>query len=160
VSSNKQLVKKDNKLKNNINNKKENFEFGKTKEQKQSLYSKCMADLDSRNFDKILHDALIDYLQLRLQMRDKPLYANSWKGLLNKLEREFSEKDRLQVVYQSIERGYASFFPVSSGWKKNDSQLNKPWEQGVRCTPMTDEEKRLEEIEMEKLEAQGIKMRF
>ena len=152
------LVKKDKQL--NIDNK-ETFEFGKTKEVKQSLYTKCIAEINSRNYSKSLHDALIDYLQVRLQIKDKPLYANSWKGLLNKLERDFKEEERIGVVFQSIERGYASFFPVSTGWRKNnDSQLDKPWEQGVSCKKATKDEEAENERWRAECRAKGIRVDY
>ena len=126
---------------------------------KPSLYEKCISELNSRNYPVVLHNALVDYLKLRLQITDKPLYTNSWKGLLNKLERDFTEDERLEVVYQSTERGYASFFPVNKGFK-NYSQSEKPWEKNVRSVAMTKEEREAEEAEADRLEALGIKARF
>ena len=112
----------------------QNFHFGGNKPEKQSLYSKCLADINSRNYNEKIRAALIDYLNVRLQIKEKPLYANSWKGLLNKLERDFKQEDWLEVIYQSIERGYASFFPVNKGFtKQSTNQLDKLWEQGVSC---------------------------
>jgi len=125
------------------------------KQTKQSLYAKCLADIDSRNYPKELHDVLVDYLQLRLQMRDKPLYANSWKGLLNKLEREFKERERVRVVLQSIERGYASFFPVSATKKQG-----KPWEIGVVSENYTEEE--MEDLKkwQDEMRKKGLRVDF
>ena len=157
--SNKQLVKKDNLLKNS--NIRENFELKGVKPKKENLYSKCVADIDSRNYSKDLHDALVDYLQVRLQMKDKPLYANSWKGLLNKLERDFKEDERIGVVFQSIERGYASFFPVNRGFnKQSNNQLDKPWERGVTCEKMTKEEEAQHEKWLSEQRAKGVKVDF
>lgn len=156
--SNKLLVKEDNQL--NIDNNIKNFELKGVKQTKPNLYSKCMAEINSRNYDDKLRTTLIEYLDLRLQMKDKPLYANSWKGLLNKLEREFSERDRLQVVYQSIERGYASFFPVNKGFNKSNSQLNKPWEKGVSCRKATKEEQEQTDKWLAEQRAKGIKVDF
>lgn len=156
VNSNKVKKKESKKeLNKDINTK---FDFGKSTESKQSLYSKCLADINSRNYNEILKTALIDYLNVRLQIKDKPLYANSWKGLLNKLEREFDEKDRLQVVYQSIERGYASFFPVNKG--KSNSQLDKPWEDGVTCKKMTKQEEQEYQKWLAEQRAKGVKVDF
>ena len=138
-----------------------NFELKGVKPKKENLYSKCVADIDSRNYSTDLHNALIDYLNVRLQMKDKPLYANSWKGLLNKLERDFTERDRLNVVYQSIERGYASFFPVNSGWnKQTNSQKDKPWEKGVTCEKYTDDEEAENERWRAEQRAKGIRVDF
>lgn len=138
----------------------ENFEFGGVKQSKQSLYSKCVADIDSRNYDQKLKNVLVEYLNVRLQIKDKPLYANSWKGLLNKLEREFDEKDRLQVVYQSIERGYASFFPVNKGFNKSNNQLDKPWEKGVTSRKRTEQEEADREEWLAEMRKKGVKVDF
>lgn len=132
------------------------FSFGKQKPKKDNLYTKCVSLVNDYTTDEKLHKALIDYLRVRLEMKDKPLYTNSWKGLLNKLDRDFDANERLQVVYQSIERGYASFFPVNS----YSNNKNKPWESGVSCTPYTKEElEELEELDRQR-EAQGLRTRF
>lgn len=158
LSSSNIKINKIEKKKNNIKIEKENFDFGKPKESKPNLYSKCISDIDSRHYDNKLRTALIDYLDLRIQMKDKPLYANSWKGLLNKLERDFKEEERIGVVFQSIERGYASFFPVNQGWKT--SQLEKPWEKGVKSRKATKEEELEEEHWRSEQRAKGIKVDF
>lgn len=153
----------DSKKENIVKNSKEleNFQLNGVREQKQSLYSKCLAEINYRDYSKELKKALTDYLQVRLQIKDKPLYANSWKGLLNKLEREFEESDRLQVVYQSIERGYASFFPVNKGFtKQSNNQLDKPWEQGVSCKKMTKEQEIEHEKWLEEMRAKGVRVDF
>lgn len=154
----------DSKIENKKNNSKElleNFEFGsKSREPKLSLYSKCVAEINSRGYTKHLHDALVDYLDVRLQMKDKPLYANSWKGLLNKLERDFTEDERIGVVFQSIERGYASFFPVSKGWNNSNSQKDKPWEKGVTSRKMTKQEEAEHEKWLADCRAKGIQVDY
>lgn len=129
----------------------------KKKEPSQSLYSKCIAQIDSRDYNTDLHNALVDYLQVRLQIKDKQLYANSWKGLLNKLERDFTnDEERLQSVYQSIERGYASFFPVNSSRRKVD----KPWEEGVTSVKHTKQEKEEMERWQNEMRRKGIQVDF
>ena len=147
----------DNKQSNNKNNSKEllqNFQFGKQKPKKDNLYTNCVSLVNDYTSDEKLHKALIDYLRVRLEIKDKPLYTNSWKGLLNKLDREFNASERLEVVYQSIERGYASFFPVNrySGIKT---------ESGSRHVPrMTEEDYKKEAERLAELEARGEQVRF
>ena len=88
-----------------------------SKPRKQSLYSKCMAEINVFTQELQLHTLLVKYLNLRLEMKDKPLYANQWKGMLNKLADIIKDNPGMSyedVVRQSIERGYASFFPVNS----------------------------------------------
>lgn len=132
------------------------FNFGKQKPKKEGLFTKCVSLVHDYTTDEKLSKALIDYLQVRLQIKDKPLYANSWKGLLNKLDREFDASERLQVVYQSIERGYASFFPVNT-WKSDthDVRKGKAWEEGLKCDTYTEEEKRQIEQDREDMITRG-----
>lgn len=146
-----------NKTNNNKSNSKEllqNFRFGKQQPKKDNLFTKCVSLIDDYTTDSVLRKTLIDYLQVRLEIKDKPLYTNSWKGLLNKLDREFDASERLAVVRQSIERGYASFFPVNSYSSiKNES--------GSRHVPrMTQEDYDKEAEHLAELEAQGVQVRF
>ena len=130
------------------------FSFGKQKPQKDNLYTKCVSLVNDYTTDEELHKTLIDYLRVRLEIKDKPLYTNSWKGLLNKLDRDFDANERLAVVRQSIERGYLSFYPVSnySGVKS---------ESGSRHVPrMTEEDYKKEAEHLAELEARGERVRF
>lgn len=165
------LENTDNKILKQLNTKKENtkvllskdnnttnFQFGGTKQRKDNLYTRCVSMIVYYTSDQELVHTLVDYLKVRLEMKDKPLYANSWKGLLNKLDRDFEPEERLAVVRQSIERGYASFFPVGSN--NYDVRKGKPWEEGVRSTRYTEEElKELEELDRQR-EAQGLRTKF
>jgi hypothetical protein len=140
------------------NNSKEllqDFRFGKTKSKKDNLYTKCVSLVDYYTSDAELHKALIDYLRVRLEMRDKPLYANSWKGLLNKLDREFDASERLAVVRQSTERGYASFFPVSNYSKSIRSESG-----AINVPSMTAKDYEDEAEHLAELESQGVRVRF
>lgn len=94
-----------------------NTEFlGKIKStKKKSLYDKCYDHILEFTNNVGLIDALTEYLQMRLQMREKPLYENSWKGMLNKLAKM---DNQLEVVNTSIERGWASFYEKKSQFKK------------------------------------------
>lgn len=74
---------------------------------KKSLYEKCYDHILEFTTNVGLIDALNDYLKMRLQMKDKPLYENSWKGMLKKLG---NMDNQIDVVNESIERGWASFF--------------------------------------------------
>lgn len=133
-----------------------NFQFGKKPAVRQSLFTKCLSMIDDYTTDSKLRKALIDYLKVRLEIRDKPLYVNSWKGLLNKLDRDFDASERLAVVYQSIERGYASFFPVNRG---NNYGISS--ESGAKHVPsMTEEDYIEEEKRLAELEAKGVQVRF
>ena len=94
-----------------INN--SNTEFlGKIKSTKRkSIYDKCYDYILEFTNNVGLIDALTEYLKIRLQMKDKPLYEGTWKGMLKKLDKM---DNQLEVVNTSIERGWASFFEQKS----------------------------------------------
>lgn len=134
------------------------FSFGKqSTPKKANLYTKCVQLIDSYDFScwGNIREQLIDYLNFRISVKDKPLYANVWKGMLNKLANlcvdDVSKYE--QVIQYSLERGYLSFYEpknFSSGTVKN-----KPWEQGVKSETYTEEEKRQIEKERAEREARG-----
>ena len=69
---------------------------------------------------------------------------------------EFDASERLQVVYQSIERGYLSFYPISRG---NNYGISS--ESGTRHVPSMAEEDYIEEEKrLAELEAKGVQVRF
>lgn len=90
-----------------------NTEFlGKIKNtKKKSLYDKCYDHILEFTNNVGLIDALTEYLKIRLQMKDKPLYLGTWQGMLKKLDKMDNQID---VVNTSIERGWASFFEQKS----------------------------------------------
>lgn len=90
-----------------------NTEFlGKIKNtKKKSLYDKCYDQILEFTNNVGLIDALTEYLKIRLQMKDKPLYLGTWQGMLKKLAKMDNQID---VVNTSIERGWASFFEQKS----------------------------------------------
>ena len=100
----------------------------KKKSKKPSLYSKCESENCRYTKNIALQDKLNEYLQLRLKMTDKPIYGvNQWIALLNRLSEVSGEtvldesvSQRIKVVSQSIERGWASFFELSSGKASNN----------------------------------------
>lgn len=152
------------KTNNNKNSSKEelhsgNFQFGskQSKPKKENLFTKCVNQIDDfvdrNNCDNSVRRKLISYLNFRLEVKDKPLYTNMWKGLLNKLETLNKEGyDYETVISYSLERGYLSFYAPNNF--SSGSVKNKPWEQGVKSETYTEEEKReLEKIEQEMIEA-------
>lgn len=156
--------KQDNKTENKKNNSKEllqnspSFEFGKQKPKKDNLYTKCVTLIDSYDFSSWgnIRNLLIEYLQYRLSIKEKPLYANMWKGMLNKLVELCDDDIRTYeaVIKQSIERGYLSFYPVSNSGSY-DVRKGKAWEEGISCDTYTEEEKRQIEKEREEMIARG-----
>lgn len=139
------------KTSNNKNSSKEelhsgNFQFGskQSKPKKENLYTKCVQLIDSYDFScwGNIREQLIEYLNFRLAVKDKPLYTNMWKGMLNKLANmcvdDISKYE--QVIQYSLERGYLSFYEPNN--YSSGSLKNKPWEQGVKSETYTEEEKR------------------
>ena len=120
-----------------------NFQFGskQSKPKKENLYTKCVQLIDSYDFScwGNIREQLIEYLNFRLAVKDKPLYTNMWKGMLNKLANlcvdDVSKYE--QVIQYSLERGYLSFYEPNN-YSSGDVK-NKPWEHGVKCETDTDE---------------------
>lgn len=85
----------------------------KEKPKKPSLYLKCVNLIDEYTNNTKLKYVLMDYLKMRLEMKDKPFYANQFKGMLNKLSGLADNvNDQIEIVQQSIDRGYLGFFEV------------------------------------------------
>lgn len=136
----------------------QNFLGSVPKTKKQSLYGQCISLMDEfilkHNAGNNIKSLLIQYLNLRLEMKDRPIYANQWKGLLNKLEEIHKQGLGYEpIIRQSIERGYASFYPINN----KSTRLS---EDGVVSNHYTKEE--LEKLNQaaEKLEAQGKQAYF
>lgn len=104
----------------------DDFLLHDTVKKKPNLYQQCIGLINNRYIDNSeLRKLLVQYLDLRFEMKDKPLYANQWKGMLNKLDElhtnGFSYEE---VVKQSIERGYANFYPINSYSTKTNPDTN------------------------------------
>jgi hypothetical protein len=116
--------------------------------------------IDDFTSDTQVRIDLQDYLQLLLEMRNNGynLYVNTWKGLLNKLNKLSSNSNKQhEIIRQSIERGYKSFFPVNN---TDDNKKKFGEENGVYCIPITDEQ--LKEIDKlnEEREKNGLRTYF
>lgn len=138
----------------NTNKKNKNIEFsfgGKPAEKKPNLFTKCINLIDDYPFCQDVRELLVEYLQFRIAVKDKPLYANMWKGMLSKLQELIDDHGHLDnklcraIIKQSIERGYLSFYPISNG---SGFSKSVAWESGVSSEQYTDEE-------LEKLEEEG-----
>lgn len=155
-TNNKILLSKDNNKTNS------DFQFGKTKPKKDNLYSKCIAMIDDFLQDRLdadeLRPLLVQYLNLRLEMSESTMYANQWKGLLNKLLKIWQENpdnEMCDIIQQSIDRGYKSFFPVSRNYYARRS------ESGVRNVPvMTEDDYSKQQQWIDDMESQGVRVRF
>lgn len=84
---------------------------------KKNLYQKCLDMIHDFTNDARLVDLLVQYLNLLLeksQHEGKPLYANQFKGMLEKLDTICTDGHYGDVVQQSIVKGYVGFFPVNN----------------------------------------------
>lgn len=82
---------------------------------KPTLFDKCVAEIDSYTDRPDLRDKLIQFLKIRLEVKDKPFGIESWKGMLDKLD-EIAKQycvDYVVLVQQSIDKGWLSFYPIN-----------------------------------------------
>ena len=114
----------------------------KVKTPKKSLYSKCEDEILLYTKNLELQDVLIDYLQFRLSVRDKPLYGvNQWKGLLNTLSTlAKDDKTKIKIVLQSTAKAWLSFYPFKEYNSLNPSGDVFSEGDGVSCESADDTE--------------------
>ncbi len=87
----------------------------KSNKKGKNRFEQCLDTLDEYTNNDKLKESLITYLKFRLEVRDKPLYKNQWKGMLNKLDTLASDLDtQIKIVQYSLDKGYLSFYPVPS----------------------------------------------
>ena len=123
-----------------------------TNSKSKNIYQKCSDEIKAKNFSKKLQDVLHDYLSVRLKMTDKPIYTTKqWAGILNRLEELEPNVESVQIaiVKQSIERGWASFFPLADAQKPSKKKVDK----GVSCEQYTEKEK----VEIKKYQKEVMK---
>jgi DNA-binding HxlR family transcriptional regulator len=90
---------------------------------KPTIFDKCVAEIDKFTDLPELRDKLIQFLKIRLEVKDKPFGIESWKGMLKKLDQAVAEcgRDYVDVVQQSIDKGWLSFYPIASAPNKKES---------------------------------------
>ena len=82
---------------------------------KPTLFDKCVAEIDAYTDRPDLREKLIQFLKIRLEVKDKPFGIETWKGLLDKLEQIARSTciDYVVLVQQSIDKGWLSFYPIN-----------------------------------------------
>lgn len=89
-----------------------------------TLFDKCIAEIDKYTDRPELREKLIQFLKIRLEVKDKPFGIESWKGLLDKLDNVVKEcgRDYPEIVQQSIDKGWLSFYPINEKYPKADKK--------------------------------------
>lgn len=107
----------------------ENYQFGKQQQKKKSLFEKCSDVILAFTKNKDLQTALFDYLDFILKKakeENKSFFTNNFKGMMNELKKlGKNDNEYLDIVNQSIIKGYWGFFPVNSSKSKNINNLEK-----------------------------------
>lgn len=136
------------------------FQFGKSKPKKESLYTSCANLIRSKSTDEAIQKSLFDWLNMLLEKyrsRGKVLYVNVFKGKLNMLDK-YDKKDWREIIEYNLQKGYEGFYPIS--YSSYSDLKNKPWEKDVSCDTYTPEElEELRRIDAER-EAQGMRTKF
>ena len=90
---------------------------------KPTLFDKCVAEIDKYTDLPDLRDKLIQFLKIRLEVKDKPFGIESWKGMLTKLDQAVAEckREYVDVVQQSIDKGWLSFYPINQKADKKET---------------------------------------
>ena len=87
------------------------------KPKKKNLYQQCLDMINDFTNDSKLQELLIMYLDLVLEKyrhEGKTLYANQFKGMLNKLDQVCKDGKYGAIVQQSLDHQYVSFYPVDT----------------------------------------------
>lgn len=163
----KQLDVENMNLNNNKNKNKEEENKSNTKvldldekPKKKNLYEKCIDAINDFTDDEEVRERLTVYLKMRLEIKDKQLYANQWIGMLNKL-REYTESkaEVLAIIQQSIDRGYLSFYELKKSqynrqFNKTDCEIN------VKCDTMTEDDINKQNEFLKRMKEEGKKVEF
>lgn len=121
----------------------------KTKQHKETLYSKCISLINEFTDDDSLKNLLIKFLKVRLansQESGIPFYQNNFKGLLNTLKKlAENTSEQKQIVKQTLDNGWNSFYELKNNTTNNSKKHELNYLEGERKN--TDYEKLDEDIE-------------
>ena len=93
------------------------------KPKRKSLYQSCIEEIYSFSGENTkLRDKLVEFLNVRLELKNKPFGSKTFKSYLNKLgELSSGSEEQIKIIQQSIDRQYSTFYEV----KKYTSNYNK-----------------------------------
>lgn len=112
------------------------FNFGKSSPKKPNLYQNCISLINDWTDLPEIRTLLLQYLDLCMEMKCIR-GANQWKGMLKTLEKvqeQCHPHTFEEIIEQSINRGYKTFYPI------NDYRTTKAPD-SVKSIKMTAEEK-------------------
>lgn len=93
------------------------------KPKKKSLYEKCVDSILAYTEDENLQTALIEYLKIRLAIKEKPIRGlPQWNALLKKLST--LKGNAVQIVDNATANGWASFYENNNSSYKQKSILD------------------------------------
>lgn len=92
------------------------------KEKKKNLYDKCQDVINEFTSDIEMQERLTEYLNVRLERKDIQFSSRTFKGMLSKLTRLSGDKtEQLDIIQQSIDRVYPTFYPLNKFSRKDDT---------------------------------------
>ena len=95
---------------------------------KKNLYQSCAEIItEFAGENSKLKDKLMEFLGVRLEMRDRPFGARTFKSYLSKLGELSSDiNEQIKIIQQSIDRQYSSFYSL-----KQYNNYNSKYRSGV-----------------------------
>lgn len=127
------------------------FTFGKPKQKRNGLYDQCKSLIYEFTDNREIQKLLFEYLNFRITIKDKPLYANMWKGMLRKLK---DIPDMQAAIKYSIERGYLSFYAAPR------QTTDRPSFDPAKFETYTEAEKEQFNQDIEDMKAKGLRVEF
>jgi hypothetical protein len=108
---------------------------------KKNKYQNCMDITDEIFTDIELRKILSVYLPVRLAMKDKPIFADGWRRLLNTLK-DMSDDNatRIKIVEQSIDNGWGKFVRLKKYGNYNNRQKFAEGSKGLKNVRVNTEE--------------------
>lgn len=132
----------------------------KPKTKSKNLYDKCLDIINEFTDNETVRKLLQTYLRFRLEVKDKPLYSNQFKGMLNKLK-ELTDtiEDMEPIIQQSIDKGYLAFYPLHNVTKDRTIKQST-CESNVKSIRMSEEDKRKQEEFLARMKKEGKQIEF
>lgn len=132
----------------------------KPKTKSKNLYDKCLDIINEFTDNETVRKLLQTYLRFRLEVKDKPLYSNQFKGMLNKLK-ELTDtiEDMEPIIQQSIDKGYLAFYPLHNSIKDRTIKQST-CESNVKSIRMSEEDKRKQEEFLARMKKEGKQIEF